>query len=213
VGREPPSALLIDLDGVLRTWDPEVNAAAEERYGLPPGALLKTAMDWPLLRPAITGEIDHAEWMERVAVALGAQTGDPAAARAAVKEWQAYRGMVDADVLGFIRDVRAAGLPVGLTTNATDRLDADLAALGLAGEVDAVINSSELGVPKPAREYFAAACAVIGAPASSVLFVDDSDRCVRGARVAGLSAYRWNGPDDLRYLRSAFALARSPATG
>jgi putative hydrolase of the HAD superfamily len=39
-----------------------------------------------------------------------------------------------------------------------------------------------------------------------VLFVDDSDRCVRGARVAGLSAYRWNGPDDLPYLRSALGL-------
>jgi putative hydrolase of the HAD superfamily len=113
---------------------------------------------------------------------------------------------VASDVLGLIRDARTAGLPVGLTANATDRLDADLAELGLAGGVDAVVDSSALGVPKPSREFFSAACAAIGAPPGQVLFVDDSDRSVRGARVAGLSAYRWNGPDDLRYLRSALGL-------
>jgi putative hydrolase of the HAD superfamily len=37
-------------------------------------------------------------------------------------------------------------------------------------------------------------------------FVDDNGRNIRGARVAGLSAYRWNGPTDLPYLRAAMAL-------
>ena len=57
-------------------------------------------------------------------------------------------------MLTFVREVRAAGLPVGLATNATDRLDADLARLGLVGEVDVVVNSSAIGVHKPAPEFF-----------------------------------------------------------
>lgn len=35
---------------------------------------------------------------------------------------------------------------------------------------------------------------------------DADDRIVRGARVAGLPAYRWTGPGDVPYLRAALAL-------
>jgi putative hydrolase of the HAD superfamily len=201
--KEKAGALLVDLDGVLRRWDPAVAAGIEERHGLEPGALLRAAMDPSLVRPAVTGQIDHEGWMAMVVDALAGQGADAAAARAAVDEWAAYRGEVDRDALAFVREVRSAGLPVGIATNATDWLDPDLAMLGLTDEVDIVVNSSALGLPKPAREFFAAACAALGVPPSKVLFVDDSDRCVRGARVAGLLAYRWNGPDDLHYLRAA----------
>ncbi|MEE6306805.1 HAD-IA family hydrolase [Plantactinospora veratri] len=203
--RERATALLVDLDGVLRRWDPESTAAVERRYGLPAGALYDTAMRWSLLQPAVTGQLSHADWLAAIVDALAEPAGGPDRARAAVEEWQADRGTVDQDVLDFVRQVRAAGIRVGLATNATDLLDADLALLGLTDEVDVVVNSSKLGVPKPAKEYFHEACRAIGAPPAQVLFVDDSDRSVRGARAAGLSAYRWNGAADLRYLRAALA--------
>ncbi|MEO3744688.1 HAD-IA family hydrolase [Plantactinospora sp. B5E13] len=204
--RERPTALLVDLDGVLRRWDPEVAAEAERRHGLPVGALVEVAFDWPLLRAAVTGQLSHAEWMTAVVDRLTERAGGRESAQAAVDEWQAYRGEVDPDVLALARDARAAGVRVGLATNATDLLDADLKLLGLTDEVDAVVNSSRLGVHKPAKEYFPQACLAVGAPPARVLLVDDDDRSVRGARAAGLSAYRWNGPDDLRYLRAALAL-------
>jgi putative hydrolase of the HAD superfamily len=204
--REPAAGLLVDVDGVLREWDPAVATAAERRHGLASGALLSTAMDWPVLRPAVSGEVSHAQWLAEVIRRLSADGADPVAATAAVRDWQEYRGEVDPDALALVREVRAAGRPVGLATNATDLLDADLAALGLTGEVDVVVNSSVVGFPKPSREFFAAACRAIGLPAARVLLVDDDDRAVRGARVAGLSAYRWTGPDDLPYVRGALAL-------
>jgi putative hydrolase of the HAD superfamily len=196
--RQRPEALLIDFDGVLRIWDPSRTAAVEEKYGLPAGALMETAFAWPRLRPALVGEVTDAIWMAEVGAALDAPD--------AVQEWQSYRGEIDQDVLALIRDVRAAGWPVALASNATDRLTGDLAALGLAGEFDAVVNSSELGTPKPTREYFAVACAAVNRPPDRCLLVDDDDRQVRGARVAGLSAYRWTGAGDLRYLRAAFGI-------
>jgi putative hydrolase of the HAD superfamily len=203
--RERPTALLVDLDGVLRRWDPEVIAAVERRHNLPPDALLDTALRWSLLQPAVTGQVSHTDWMANVVDALAVAHGDPDRARAAVDEWQRYRGTVDPDVLALVREVRAAGIRVGLATNATDALDADLLRLGLTNEVDVVANSSEYGVHKPTREFFAQACAALGAPPERVLFVDDTDRFVRGARAAGLSAYRWTGPQDLPYLRAALA--------
>lgn len=204
--RQRVTALLVDFDGVLRRWDPTVAATVERKYGLTAGALVNTALHWSRLRPAITGEVRDADWMAGVAEALAAETGDAAAARAAVDEWQSYRGELDPDVLAFVREVRAAGLPVGLASNATDRLDDDLARFGLTGELDVVINSSVLGVHKPAKEYFQQACRALGTAPDRVLLIDDDDRAVRGARVAGLSAYRWNGPTDLRYLRAVLAL-------
>ncbi|MBF5029569.1 MULTISPECIES: HAD-IA family hydrolase [unclassified Micromonospora] len=204
MSRERATALLVDFDGVLRRWDPAVAAGVEREYGLTEGVLGEIAMSWGLLQPVLTGQVSHAQWMVSVADALTPAVGADRA-RAAVQEWQSYRGEVDPEVLAFLREVRAAGIRVGLGTNATDLLDADLAALDLTEELDVIVNSSVVGVHKPAKEYFQAACEALATPPGRVLFVDDEDRAVAGARVAGLSAHRWSGPADLRYLRAALA--------
>lgn len=201
--RQPARAMLIDLDGVLRRWDATVAETVEQSYDLPAGSLLRTAMSWELLRPAVAGELTDAEWMAAVADRLPLPA--PQAAQA-VAEWQEHRGFVDPEVLAFIREVRAAGRPVGLATNATDRLRGDLEALGLAGEFDAVISSWELKIHKPAPEFFARACAELGLEPPWVLFVDDDDRAVLGARVAKMPAFRWTGPDAIGYLKKALGL-------
>ncbi len=203
--RDRPRALLIDLDGVLRRWDPAPMIAVEVQHGLKPAALLETAMSWDIYRPAMAGEITDAEWMRLVAERLPLPLDE---AQAAVAQWQSYRGEPDPDALAFVREVRAAGRPVGLATNATDRLRDDLDTLGLAGEVDLVVSSWEIKVHKPAPEFFQQACLAIGVVPKQVLFIDDDDRAVRGARVAGLSAYRWTGPEHLEYLRKALDISQ-----
>jgi putative hydrolase of the HAD superfamily len=195
--------MLIDLDGVLRRWDPAVPAAVEASYGLEPGTLMRTAMAWELLRPAVAGEITDAEWMQLVASRLPLPDTD---AKAAVGEWQQHRGTVDPEVLAFVREVRAAGRPVGLATNATDVLRDDLDLLGLTGEFDVVVSSWELKIHKPAPEFFERGCAALELEQPWVLFVDDDDRAVRGARAAKMPALRWSGPQDLPYLRKALAI-------
>jgi putative hydrolase of the HAD superfamily len=160
-------------------------------------------MAWELLRPAVAGEITDAQWMGLVADRLPL---DASSAASAVAEWQSHRGTVDPEALAFVRDVRAAGKLVGLSTNATDRLRIDLDALGLGHEFDVVISSSELHVHKPAPEFFARACAILGEPPQLVLVVDDDDRAVRAARALKMPAYRWTGPQDLGYLRKALGI-------
>ncbi|AGL20409.1 HAD family hydrolase [Actinoplanes sp. N902-109] len=203
--RQPAKALLIDLDGVVRRWDPSVAAGVESSYGLAPGTLMRTAFDWELLRPAVAGEMTDAEWMWLIAKRLPL---DFDVAEKAVAEWQQHRGEVDPAVLAFVREVRAAGRPVGLATNATDRLRGDLTALGLTDEFDAIVSSTELRIHKPAPEFFAGACQAVGLQAPWVLFVDDDDRVVRGARAAKLLAFRWTGGQDLPYLRKALGLGQ-----
>jgi putative hydrolase of the HAD superfamily len=204
--RPRAEALLLDFDGVLRRYDPNVKAAVEKSFGLPIGTVLETALQWPRLLPAVTGQVSREEWLDGVAATLADRVGGPERARLLVREWDAYRGEVNPDVFAFAREVRALGVKVGLATNATRDLPDDLAVLGLADEFDVIVNSSDIGVHKPAREFFEAACAAVAVIPQRVLFVDDQDRNVRGARAAGLSAYRYEPPDDLRYVRAALGL-------
>jgi putative hydrolase of the HAD superfamily len=198
--------LLLDFDGVLRRYNPNVKAAVEARFGLPVGTVLETALQWPRLLPAVTGQISRAEWLDGVAGTLADRLGGAERARSMIVEWDSYRGELDPTVLAFAREVRAAGVPIGLATNATGDLPDDLAVLGISDLFDVVVNSSEIGVHKPAREFFEAACEAVRVIPQRVLFVDDQDRNVRGARAAGLSAYRYEPPDDLSYVRAALAL-------
>ncbi len=194
--RQPPRALLIDLDGVVRHVAPP---AVPE--------VLDTAYAWHLLRPAIAGEISHEEWMALTAEALAAgPLPDPEEAAKAVADWQADPGTVDDAVLAFVADVRAAGIPVGLATNGTDRLAAELTALGLDRAFDVVVNSSVIGIHKPAPGFFTQACGAIGTVPGWTMFVDDDDRVIRAARAGKLLGYRWTGPDSLPYLRKALDL-------
>jgi putative hydrolase of the HAD superfamily len=205
--RRPAHALLVDFDGVLRRYD---RAAAdpsgadpvdsvESRYGLAPGALLSAGMQWSRYLPAVIGHWTRQQWLDSIAEATGA----PAQALA---EWDSYRGYLDTAVLDFVQEVRRAGRPVALATNATDDLRDDLARFGLTEAFDAVVSSAEIGRHKPSPEFFIAACAAVDTPADECLFVDDTDRNVRGARAAGLPALRWSGPADLPYVRAALGL-------
>jgi putative hydrolase of the HAD superfamily len=79
--RVQAEALLLDLDGVLRVFDPEVAASVERRHGLPDGSLVRSALSLHRLRPAIAGEKCPAAWLESIVADL-----------ADVEEWQEYRG-------------------------------------------------------------------------------------------------------------------------
>lgn len=197
--RRPAEALLIDFDGVLRHFDEAHYGDFADRHGVAPATLLASGLEWARQLPAITGHWTRQQWLDEIAAHTGASA-------AALTEWDAYRGYVDEQVLAFVREVRAAGRKVGLATNATDDLHDDLALFGLKDEFDAVVSSAELGRHKPSREFFTAACAALDTPPDRCLFVDDTDRNIRGARVAGLVALRWGSHDDLRYVRGALAL-------
>jgi len=138
--RRKPRALLIDMDGVLRIFDPAIVNAVERKYGLSAGTLWHTASRVAPMHLALTGRITHDEWMAEVARALDAPE--------AVAEWNRYHGRIDPVVRHVVATVRAAGYPVALGTNATDRLDSDLAEflVMLGAEV---IASTPPAVPPP----------------------------------------------------------------
>ncbi|RIQ31183.1 HAD-IA family hydrolase [Jiangella rhizosphaerae] len=189
--------LLLDLDGVVRHFDPAATEAIEKRCGLPPGKLHETAFEPRLLQSVVTGGITRAQWVDHVAETVG-----PVAATA----WATQRPSVDREVLGLVRRLRVAGVRVGLLTNGTDRIAAELAELRIADDFDHVFNSAEIGVAKPDLRIFMHVLRVLGVSRSSVLFLDDSAANVRGAGAVGMRAHLFTSVSDLTDACKAYRL-------
>lgn len=187
--------LLLDLDGILRIWDPELTGAVEQAHGLPLGTLSVTAFAPHRLLPALTGAVDDQAWRDSIVEAIAADHGD--AAQAAVHEWMVPTGSVDPEVLQVVRDARRH-LQVVLFTNATSRLEGDLSSLGLTGEVDAVVSSAELGLAKPNPDVFSRLALANRLMFSEIAFVDTSTENLATAEILGIRSHLYSGVDGLR---------------
>lgn len=188
-------AVLCDLDGVIRHW-PDA-AGIERAHGLPPGAVAAAAFRPERLNPAITGRVSDEQWRAGVALDLGRACGSPARAQAAVAAWSALEPAADDQVVALLRRARRH-LTVALVSNATTRLESDLARSGLDGVADMVISSARLGVAKPDPRFYALAAGRAGVPARRCLFVDDTPANAAAAAAAGMIAVCYRQPDDLR---------------
>lgn len=188
------SALLIDLDGVIRTWDPRIMASAEVRYGLETGLIARTAFDETLLAAAVTGTLSDSQWRHEIVRRLAEEHSERAAH--AVAQWSAAVGEVDREVLGLVQRFRRDHR-VGLVSNATSRLERDLTKLGISDEFDHVFNSSRLGVAKPAAGIFWAACDTLGVRPEECAFVDDTAGHVAAAASLGMVVHHFHGAAHL----------------
>jgi len=202
--RQRPTALLIDLDGVLRSYDLRVPGPLEAANGLDEGEILAVASDPALLIPAILGRVSRAGWLTDIAVALADRVGGLETAEKLVADWDTYRGEIVPEVLDTVEFLRACGVPVALCANATDDLRDDLERFGLSDAFDAVVSSAEIGSVKPMPEFYRAACDAVDTAPAFCLLVDDTVRNIAGARAAGLLGFRYTGVNDLAYVRAAF---------
>ena len=200
-------ALLIDLDGVIRRWPPTHDETIEIRHGLPPGSLRRAAFAVERVQAAITGRVSDEAWRSGIVAALEHEQGASDAA-SAVAAWSAHPGEVDSATLATLQAC-AAELNLILVTNATSRLRADLAALGLSGLFRAVVNSSEVGFAKPDPRIFQIALERAGVRAAQALFVDDSAMNVDSAAALGIRSHLFTAQAPLRqFLRAAARTAR-----
>ncbi|MET9628950.1 HAD-IA family hydrolase [Lentzea sp. NPDC006480] len=163
--------LLLDLDGVVRRFPPLAPEIAER------------AFEPELLNKAVTGEITDEQWRHEVGL-----------------DWVATPGEVIGEALALVRAARKQCF-VALLSNATTRLEADLARLGLDAEFDAIFNSARLGVAKPDPAIFRRVLAELGYP--TAVFCDDTEENARAACAAGLDGVH---VPDTNALRKALAV-------
>jgi putative hydrolase of the HAD superfamily len=182
------NGVLIDLDGVLRRWP-------ENQFGTSDDDRVRRALfDEKLLQAAITGRTSDAEWRQRAAASLTVD-GRRELAEAVAASGQ-YPGELDLAVVDLVDRVRRV-VPVVLATNATSVLDDHLDQLRLRQHLDAIINSSNLGVAKPSPAFFSTAMEQLGWDPASVLFVDDTMANVVTAESLGCTVHLYRGHDEL----------------
>jgi putative hydrolase of the HAD superfamily len=197
----PPRALLVDLDGVIRHWRGQGDPEIERETGLPPGAIRQAAFADDLLLPAITGRVSDEEWRQTIVTRLAERFPESNAAEA-IARWSEPPGEIDGTVLALLDRCRERATIV-LVTNATSRLDRDLARLGIADAFDRIVNSSVVGHVKPEPEIFAAALKAAGVPAGAAFFVDDKAEFVAAAEMIGIAGHHFR---DLASLRDALTV-------
>ena len=189
-------AVLTDLDGVVRKWDPEIIQLAEAAAGLPRDALRNMAFDPDLLIRATTGRITDASWRAEVAERLQLRFPDADAAEA-VRLWSLSPGEIDTDVLELLHRCRESAKLV-LITNATTRLESDLRRLGISRTFDHIINSSSIGHAKPHSGIFNTALNRLSIKAHEALFVDDKAENVYAAAEMGINGHQFTTVESLK---------------
>lgn len=185
------TTVLLDLDGVVRHFDPAHRDAAEDRHGLERGALRQAAFSPDILEPVITGEISQERWVALI--------GDRVGSHEAVHEWMAYRGVLDSALLALVAELRGRGTTVALLTNGTSATAAEVEKFGLANHFDAIFNTADIGFAKPDRRAFEAACAGLGVAPADVFFTDDSASKLAGAVEIDMVAEHFTDVNTLRY--------------
>ncbi len=186
-------AMLFDLDGVLRFYPQSIAQDLEHQYALTPGLLARCVFAPEVATPVIRGDRTREAWI----VEAGARVGNEEAVRAFLSS----DGVLDLDVLDLVKQVRAGGVKVGLLTNATNTLRAEVAQLSPADVLsafDVVYNSSEIGAIKPEPGIYRHAMVSLGMLAAEIGFVDDRLENVEGAVNMGMQAHCYTEVEALR---------------
>ncbi len=203
------TAVLVDFGGVLtssvlRAFEDFGGASLGGDPRLPLTLLSRDDVSKKLLSDHESGKIDQ----EAFEAGFG---GERLRAHGAVVDSE---GLVDRMQAGLIRDeemvrliadVRAAGHPVALVSNAFGR-DC-YAGFVLEDLADEVVISSEVGIRKPSRQIYTIACERLGVAPEGAVMIDDLQQNLDGAARLGIAGILHTDAESTRsQLESTFGL-------
>lgn len=180
--------ILFDIGGVFALaddglWQPRFSAALRERAGLDLDEFSARvdAADLPRIDIEQGRESDY--W-RRLGTALGF---DPAAqAEVRAQFWNAYCGTANTELLDYARSLPAHVGRAALSNSADGAREEEERRFGLSAVVDPIVYSHEIGVSKPDAAAYTTALARMGADPGDVLFIDDHQVSLDGARALGI---------------------------
>ncbi|MEU6642640.1 HAD family phosphatase [Saccharomonospora sp. NPDC046836] len=195
-------AVLFDYGGVLTNPVRHSIEAWLAADGIEPASFSRTLRRWlsrdaeegtPIHRLE-TGELTAAEFDALLAAELTSVDQRPVEPTGMLS--RLFAGMRPEPVMfALAEELRGLGIRVGLLSNSwgntypRERIDALF---------EPVVISGEVGLRKPHRQIFDLALQRLDLPASRVLFVDDAEPNVLGARAVGLQALQHADPASTR---------------
>jgi epoxide hydrolase-like predicted phosphatase len=183
-------AVVFDIGGVLEiTPDLGVAGAWESRLGLAAGELNQRMADaWV---GGSIGTISEADVQRAVREQLGLDERQLAEFMADL--WREYLGTANTELIGYARGLRPRYRTGILSNSFVGAREREQDAYGFEDLVDEIIYSHECGLSKPDPRIYALACARLKVEPAQVVFLDDYEPCVEGARQAGIHAILYTG--------------------
>jgi putative hydrolase of the HAD superfamily len=178
-------AVVLDIGSVLEVIDDSVFPEPfERRHGLPAGAVTGVPA-WPG-DPGI-GELDESavrwHWQRHLGL-------DESQADELMRDyWTWYCGTLDRPLFDWFAAQHGRFL-TGIVSNSGPGAREAERHHGFEAITDVIVYSHEVGVAKPDPAIYAIATRKLGVEPHEVVFLDDDDSCVEGARAAGWHAVR-----------------------
>ena len=192
------TAVLIDFGGVITTSVLRAFEQFGELLGAPPGLVLGLLSHDTSARELVVehecGRIDADAFDQGFADRLSAHgvvvqpEGLSARMQAGLRR--------DDGTVRLIEDLRAAGVPIALVSNAFGR-DC-YAGFDLGALADTVVISSEVGIRKPSRKIYAIACQRLRINPHQAVMVDDLQQNLDGAARLGIAGVLHTDAADTR---------------
>ena len=181
-------AVVFDIGGVLEiTPDLGLDRRWETRLGLPDGEILARMRD--IWRGGSIGTIT----LDDVHEALGDRLGldDQKVAQYMADLWREYLGTANTELIEYARRLRPR-YRTGIVSNSfVGAREREQAAYGFEGLVEEIVYSHEAGFSKPDPRIYALICTRLDVPPAEMVFLDDAEACVAGARGVGIHAVRY----------------------
>ena len=181
-------AVVFDIGGVLEiTPDLGVDRLWETRLGLPAGEILVRMRD--IWRGGSIGTITLDDVHEALRDRLGLD--DQKLAQYMADLWREYLGTANTELIEYASELRPR-YRTGIVSNSfVGAREREQAAYGFEGLVEDIVYSHEVGFSKPDPRIYALICSRLSVSPEEMVFLDDSDVCVAGARDAGIHAVRY----------------------
>ncbi|MDT5349505.1 MAG: putative hydrolase of the superfamily [Mycobacterium sp.] len=203
------TAVLIDFGGVITTSVLQAFEQFGELLGSPPGLILDLLSHDTTARKLLVehecGRIDADAFDRGFADRLYAHGVVVQPERLSARMQAGLRR--DDATVRLIEDLRSAGVPIALVSNAFGR-DC-YAGFDLDALADVVVISSEVGIRKPSRRIYAIACARLGIDPHQAVMVDDLQQNLDGAARLGIAGVLHTDAADTRtQLSERFGIAQ-----
>lgn len=180
----PGGAVLLDVGGVLLTDRLPAFKAWSARLGIAPPSLV-TAMYGGCDDQVLVGAVSAQDWWDVVGGRLGIG-GD---LLAELRRDLTHAGRWNDELVACLRRIQGTAA-TAIVSNAWPHIRARLSEAGIAGVVDEVVLSCEVGWAKPDPRIYTEALRRLGAEPAAALFIDDTPANVAAARSVGLAAHR-----------------------
>jgi epoxide hydrolase-like predicted phosphatase len=178
-------AVVFDIGGVLEiTPDLGVTKVWESRLGLGLGELNQRMAD--IWRGGSIGTISEHDVHQAVRERLALDGHQLAEFMADL--WREYLGTANTELIEYARRLRSRYRTGILSNSFVGAREKEQAAYGFEGLVDEIIYSHECGLSKPDPAIYALACERLRVVPRRMVFLDDREPCVEGARQAGIHA-------------------------